>query len=137
MPKIFLSKRQRSVFSLYMIHMNTLKESWIFTMRGIYAFSLKLSNKNVIHTKEPYQWSSLLILLLLNTVGRHSITSQIWYLDSSNTGFPSGLQFVVHQESPVSKSFMVMNQSNTIVQIKKVVDLRCKTCGGQKEKKYR
>lgn len=67
-------------------------------------------------------------------MGRQSITSQIRYLDCSYTEFPSGLQFVVRQESPVSKSFMVMNQSNIIVPIKEVVDLRCKDLwkGGKK-----
>lgn len=82
----------------------------------------------------PYQWSSLLILLLLNTVERQSITSEIRHLGFSNIGFPSGLRFVVRQESSVNKSFMVMNQSNTTVPMKDVVDLRCKDLCGEKKR---
>lgn len=79
------------------------------------SFLENFQNRKVIKTEVPCQWGSLVILLLLNTVERQSIISQIRQLSCSNMGFPSGLQFVLHQESSVSKSFMAMNQSNTLV----------------------
>jgi len=63
-------------------------------------------------------------------VEKQSITSQIRQFGCSNMGFPSGLQFVLHQESSVSKSFMAMNQTNTLVPIKDLLDLRCKDFSG-------